>query len=105
MTDLTNHHHWSVSPGALTLTPNNPRCLCGFVSRDASMEWNLIEETGSISQSNSCPCTHDIVQKVSDNTVLDIFSMKMNSFRTAIETANAILRVHCIVAHQLEMVE
>lgn len=101
VTDLTNHHHWSVSPGALTLTPSNPRCLCGLVSRDGSMEWNLMEETVTVSHSNSCPCTHDIVQKVRDNTVLDIFSMKMNSFTTAIETANAILRVHCIVCSSI----
>ncbi|XP_029182286.2 McKusick-Kaufman/Bardet-Biedl syndromes putative chaperonin-like isoform X1 [Acropora millepora] len=101
VTDLTNHHHWSVSPGALTLTPNNPRCLCGLVSRDGSMKWNLMEETVTVSHSNSCPCTDDIVQKVSDNTVLDIFSMKMNSFTTAIETANAILRVHCIVCSSI----
>lgn len=101
VTDLTNHHHWSVSPGALTLTPNNLRCLCGLVSRDGSMKWNLMEETVTVSHSNSCPCADDIVQKVSDNTVLDIFSMKMNSFTTAIETANAILRVHCIVCSSI----
>lgn len=101
VTDLTNHHHWSVSPGALTLTPNNPRCLCGLVSRDGSMEWNLMEETVTVSHSNTCACTDDIVQKVTDNTVLDIFSMKMNSFTTAIETANAILRVHCIVCSSI----
>ncbi|XP_029182294.2 McKusick-Kaufman/Bardet-Biedl syndromes putative chaperonin-like isoform X3 [Acropora millepora] len=65
VTDLTNHHHWSVSPGALTLTPNNPRCLCGLVSRDGSMKWNLMEETVTVSHSNSCPCTDDIVQKSS----------------------------------------
>lgn len=101
VTDLTNHHHWSVSPGALTLTPNNLRCLCGLVSRDGSMKWNLMEETVTVTHSNSCPSTDDIVQKVSDNTVLDIFSMKMNSFTTAIETANAILRVHCIVCSSI----
>lgn len=45
---------------------------------------------------NNCVCTEDD-EKVFENSALDMFSMKMNSFRTAFETANAILRVHCIV--------
>ena len=48
------------------------------------------------SRNNSCVSTHAL-EKVFNNSVLDIFSMKMNSYRTAFETANAILRVQCVV--------
>ena len=48
------------------------------------------------SRRNDCVYTEDD-EKVFENSVLDMFSMKMNSYRTALETANAILRVHCIV--------
>ena len=48
------------------------------------------------SRRTDCVYTEDD-EKVFENSVLDMFSMKMNSYRTALETANAILRVHCIV--------
>lgn len=44
---------------------------------------------------DSC-CTQD-TKEIFDNAVLDMYSMKMNSYRTAFETADAILRIHCVV--------
>ena len=109
VTDLAYHHHWSVAPGALTLKPSTPRCLCGFVSREKTMEWSIMGETdvthsyvvGDLCVGGQDPSCTDSVEKALDNRVLDIFSLKINSLRTAFETANAILRVHCIVCSRI----
>ena len=91
VTDSANQHHWSLSPGALELKPSMHHCMCGLVSCDQSLEWSMMGhgENSSCGKSDSC-CMFD-------NAVLDVCSMKMNSYRTAFETANAILRIHCVV--------
>ena len=45
--------------------------------------------------------TADAVEKTFDNSVLDMFSMKINCYRTVFETANAILRVHCVICSSI----
>ncbi|XP_068695767.1 molecular chaperone MKKS-like [Montipora foliosa] len=97
VTDSIHRHHWSVFPGAITIKPSTPRCLCGFVSRNEIMEWSLMGDLDSCVVGD---CT-DSVEKELEYRVLDIFSMKMNSLRTAIETANVILRVHCVVCSRI----
>ena len=52
-------------------------------------------ENSSCGKSDSC-CTEGD-KEMFDNAVVDVCSMKMNSYRTAFETANAILRIHCVV--------
>ena len=43
----------------------------------------------------------DAGEKTFDNSVLDMFSVKINCYRTAFETANAILRVHCVICSSI----
>ena len=46
---------------------------------------------------NRDSCCPEVAKEIFDNAVLDVCSVKMNSYRTAIETANAILRIHSVV--------
>ena len=107
MTDSANQHHWSLPPGALQLKPSMPHCMCGLVSCDQTIEWSIMGDIdGCISQDlcqsrKNCCVGTDALEKVFDNSVLDLFSMKMSSYRTAFETANAILRVHCVVCSSI----
>ena len=107
LTDSANQHHWSVPPGAVELKPSMPCCTCGLASRDESMRWNIMGDIGGCVLQDSCDgeinhCyTADAGEKTFDNSVLDMFSMKTNCYRTAFETANAILRVHCVICSSI----
>lgn len=104
MTDSANQHHWSLPPGALKLKPSMPHCMCGLVSCDQSMEWSMMGDSvsqGACDSRRNCSVLTEVVEKVFENSVLDVFSMKMNSYRTAFETANAILRVHCVICSSI----
>lgn len=96
VTDSANQHHWSLSPGALDLTPSMLHCMCGLMSCDQSLKWSMMGHV-----ENSCysidSCSTEDTKGIFDNAVLDVYSIKMNSYRTAFETANAILRIHCVV--------
>ena len=52
-------------------------------------------ENSSGHNRNSC-CTVG-AKEIFDNAVLDVYSIKINSYRTAFETANAIVRIYCVV--------
>jgi len=96
VTDSANQHHWSLSPGELDLTPSMLHCMCGLMSCDQSLKWSMMGHV-----ENSCcsidSCSTEDTKGIFDNAVLDVYSIKMNSYRTAFETANAILRIHCVV--------
>ena len=107
LTDSANQHHWSVPPGALELKPSMPCCTCGLVSHDETIRWSIMGDIeGCVLQDSwdgeikHC-YTADAVEKTFDNSVLDMFSMKINCYRTAFETANAILRVHCVICSSI----
>lgn len=98
ITDSANHHHWSLSPGALELKPSMPYCMCGLVSHEHSLEWSMMGEMiTNTSFGNGDKCCTGNSNKLFENVVVDIYSMKINSYRIAFETANAILRIQCIV--------
>ena len=97
MTDSANNHHWSLSPGALELKPSMPHCMCGLVSRDQSLEWSMMGHVENSLYGNRDSCCSGDSKELFENVILDICSMKMNSYRIAFETANAILRIHCVV--------
>jgi len=102
VTDAANQHHWSLPPAAVKLNPAMPCCMCGLVSCDQSMEWNMLGDTESFYSQDmycrrNCCISTNAMERVFENSVVDMFSMKMNSYRTAFETASAILRVHCVV--------
>ena len=107
VTDSANQHHWSVPPGALELKPSMPCCTCGVVSRDETMWWSIMGDIEGCVLQNSCDdeinrCyIADAVKKTFDNLVLDMFSVKINCYRTAFETANAVLRVHCVICSSI----
>lgn len=107
VTDSAYQHHWSLPPGALKLRPTTLRCLCGLVSRDQSTEWSLMGDSDTCISNVPCDsgrndplCAND-EENVVKCSILDMFSMKMNSYRTSFETANAILRVHCVICSSI----
>lgn len=72
--------------------------MCGLVSHDHSLEWSMMGEMiTNTSFGNGDKCCTGNSNKLFDNVVVDIYSMKINSYRIAFETANAILRIQCIV--------
>lgn len=101
VTDSANQHHWSLSPGALDLKPSMPHCMCGLVLCDQSLEWSMMGHVENSSGDNRDSCCTEGTKGIFDNAVLDLYSIKMNSYRTAFETANAILRIHCVVCSSL----
>ena len=97
MTDSANQHHWSVPPGALDFKLSMFHCMCGLVSREQSLEWSMmgdVEKSSGHNRDSSCTVA---AKEIFDNAVLDMYSMKIDSYRTAFETANAILRIQCVV--------
>ncbi|KAL9989194.1 hypothetical protein ACROYT_G003717 [Oculina patagonica] len=97
VTDSANQHHWSLSPEALDLKPSMLHCMCGLVLCNQSLEWSMMGHAENSSCDNRDSCCTEGAKKIFDNAVLDMYPMKMNSYRTAFETANAILRIHCVV--------
>jgi len=66
------------------------------------MEWNMLGDTESFDSQDmycrrNCCISTNAMERVFENSVVDMFSMKMNSYRTAFESASTILRVHCVV--------
>ena len=97
VTDSANQHHWSVPPGTLDFQPSMFHCMCGLVSRDQSLEWSMMGDVEKSSGHNRDSCCAVAAKEIFDNAVLDVYSMKINSYRTGFETANAILRIQCVV--------
>ena len=95
--DSANQHHWSLSPGALDLKPSMLHCMCGLVSCDQPLDWSMMGHVENSSGDNIDSCCTEGTKGIFDNAVLDVYSIKMNSYRTAFETANAVLRIHCVV--------
>lgn len=95
--DSANHHHWSLPPGALELKPSMPHCMCGLVSHDHSLEWSMMGDAADTLFGDRDMCCAGNSSKIFENVVLDIYSMKMNSYKIAFETANAILRIQSVV--------
>ena len=73
--------------------------MCGLVSRDPGSEWSMMGsyQNSRVDCGGPCQETEEQQQTTLENSIMDVYSIKMNSYKTAFETANAILRVESLV--------
>ena len=98
--DSVSHHHWITPPGSSQVHPGIPRCHCSLLSRDQSdAEWRMIGEFDTAFVLNCCQelSEDSKFERKFDNAVLDSYPVKLNSLKTAFETANVILRISYLV--------
>ncbi|POI29152.1 hypothetical protein CIB84_007098 [Bambusicola thoracicus] len=101
LTDMAYGHCWLVPSGFPSVSNWSDllsKCGCGINSSTKDLSWRHLQPLFSSSPIESCP--KEPSEKVTDFMTLDCFAAKYNGLQVAVETANLILDLSCVIEDQ-----
>lgn len=101
LTDTVYGHCWLVPSGFPSVSNWSDlllKCGCGINSSTKDLSWRHLRPFFGSSPIESCPKQPSV--KVADFMTLDCFAAKYNGLQVAVETANLILDLSCIIEDQ-----
>ena len=101
LTDMAYGHCWLVPsgfPSASNWSDLLSKCGCGINSSTKDLNWRHLQPLFGSSPIESCP--KEPSGKVTDFMTLDCFAAKYNGLQVAVETANLILDLSCVIEDQ-----
>lgn len=101
LTDMAYGHCWLVPSGFPSVSNWSDllsKCGCGINSSTKDLNWRHLQPLFGSSPIESCP--KEPSGKVTDFMTLDCFAAKYNGLQVAVETANLILDLSCVIEDQ-----
>ncbi|KFP06078.1 McKusick-Kaufman/Bardet-Biedl syndromes putative chaperonin [Calypte anna] len=101
LTDMVYGHCWFVPSGFSSASDWSDlvsKCGCGMNSNTKNLSWRLLRGQSVSPVTQSCP--EELSVKVADSLVLDSFAAKCSGLQVALETANLILDLYCVIEDQ-----
>ncbi|NXC47122.1 TCPB protein, partial [Penelope pileata] len=101
LTDMAYGHCWLVPSGFPSVSDWSDllsKCGCGINSSTQNLNWRLLRPLFGSPPIQSCP--KELSVKVVDFMTLDCFAAKYSGLQLAVETANLILDLSCVIEDQ-----
>uniref|UniRef100_A0A8C9EMZ3 Molecular chaperone MKKS n=1 Tax=Pavo cristatus TaxID=9049 RepID=A0A8C9EMZ3_PAVCR len=101
LTDMAYGHCWLVPSGFPSVTNWSDllsKCGCRINSSTKDLNWRHLRPLFGSSPIENCPKEPSV--KVADFMMLDCFAAKYNGLQVAVETANLILDLSCVIEDQ-----
>ncbi|NXU57958.1 TCPQ protein, partial [Turnix velox] len=102
LTDMVYGHCWLIPSGFPSVSDWSDlisKCGCGINSNTENLSWRILQgQSGSPVVIQSCPKASS--GKAADFLVLDCFAAKCSGLQVAVETANLILDLSCVIEDQ-----
>uniref|UniRef100_A0A8B9P7J5 Molecular chaperone MKKS n=1 Tax=Apteryx owenii TaxID=8824 RepID=A0A8B9P7J5_APTOW len=100
-TDMVYGHCWFVPSGFSSVSNWSDlvsKCGCGINDNTQNLNWRVLQSQFSSPVLQSCPKEPSV--KATDFLTLDCFAAKCSGLQVAVETANLILDLSCIIEDQ-----
>ncbi|NWX99932.1 TCPB protein, partial [Nothoprocta ornata] len=100
-TDMVYGHCWLVPSGFSSVSNWSDlvsKCGCGINNNTQNLNWRVLQSQFSAPVLQSCPKEPPV--KAADFLTLDCFASKCSGLQVAVETANLILDISCIIEDQ-----